>query len=200
MEKTVQAPVSASGTLVVDAISPERLAEIFRNAGYRVTLAEQNGRLQLMSASQGIGFVVRFGNPGGESGAHIDYTLSCALQVQGELPVDMVPSWNRTKRFARLAAHQQFLLLEMDVMVSGGVTERHLRSTIELWDRLLQEFLLHIRRRPTMAHEQATLDANASTVGQPATHAGSQRVETDGQGEADATHADQADDAEAGAQ
>jgi hypothetical protein len=164
--KTAATPVSDLGITVVEAVSPEQLAGIFRNAGYRVTLAEQNGRMQLMSASQGVGFVVRFGNPAAEADTHIDYTMSCALQVQGELPVDLVPAWNRTKRFARLAVHQQFLLLEMDVMVAGGVTERHLRSTIELWDRLVQEFLLHLRNRPAMTAAatpaQGAVDAAAS--------------------------------------
>lgn len=155
--------------VLIEAVSIEQLAEIFRRAGYRVTAAEQNGMVQLMSASQGVGFAMRFGNalprtPDAEP-AHLDYTLSCALQVQGELPADLVPGWNRTKRFARLASHGSFLVLEMDVVVAGGVTERHLRSTIELWDRLIQEFLLHLRNRPAMAAEQLATAQGEGTAG-----------------------------------
>ncbi|WP_193100232.1 YbjN domain-containing protein [Burkholderia sp. Z1] len=150
----------------IEAISADRLADVLRRAGYRVTAAEQNGTVQLMSASQGIGFAVRFGNPAtalapqgtdAEAAAqpYIDYTLSCVLQVQGELPTELVADWNRTKRFARLASHGPFLALEMDVVVAGGVSERYLRSTIELWDRLIQEFLLHLRNRPAMAEQDA---------------------------------------------
>ncbi|WP_233839111.1 YbjN domain-containing protein [Paraburkholderia sp. ZP32-5] len=158
------APVneSAPASVIVEAVSPTQLGDVFRAAGYRVTPTEQNGRVQLMSASQGVGFAVRFGNPGVEAGTHIDYTLSCTIQVQGDLPADLVPSWNRSKRFARLAVHQQFLVLEMDVMVAGGVSTRHLRSTIELWDRLMQEFLLHLRSRPTMAQAEAASAATPS--------------------------------------
>ncbi|WGY71638.1 YbjN domain-containing protein [Burkholderia cepacia] len=156
----------------IEAISADRLADVLRRAGYRVTAAEQNGMVQLMSASQGIGFAVRFGNPAAAlapQGAdaqlaalpYIDYTLSCVLQVQGELPVELVADWNRTKRFARLASHGQFLALEMDVVVAGGVSERYLRSTIELWDRLIQEFLLHLRNRPAMAEQEAAARAAA---------------------------------------
>ncbi|WP_321897358.1 YbjN domain-containing protein [Burkholderia cepacia] len=146
----------------IEAISAERLADLLRRAGYRVTVAEQNGAMQLMSASQGVGFAVRFGNPaaglvpqGTDAAAipYIDYTLSCVLQVQGDLPAELVANWNRTKRFARLASHGAFLALEMDVVVAGGVSERHLRSTVELWDRLIQEFLLHLRNRPAMAEQ-----------------------------------------------
>jgi hypothetical protein len=160
----------------IEAVGIEQLAQVFRAAGYRVTMAEQNGAVQLMSASQGVGFAVRFGNvaagfavpdaasqAGSQAAAqtatdalrYLDYTLSCVLQVQGELPADLVASWNRTKRFARLANHGPFLALEMDVVVAGGVSGRYLRSTIELWDRLIQEFLLHLRNRPAMAAQEA---------------------------------------------
>ncbi|WP_156125725.1 YbjN domain-containing protein [Paraburkholderia kururiensis] len=171
----------------IEAVSIEQLAQVFRAAGYRVTMAEQNGAVQLMSASQGVGFAVRFGNvaagfavpdAGLQAGTqaasravaqtatdalrYLDYTLSCVLQVQGELPADLVASWNRTKRFARLANHGPFLALEMDVVVAGGVSGRYLRSTIELWDRLIQEFLLHLRNRPAMAAQEAAARQDAA--------------------------------------
>lgn len=145
--------------VLIEAVSLDQLADIFRSAGYRVTVVEQNGASQLMSASQGIGFAVRGGNAlpqaSAPAAAYFDYTLSCTLQVQGDLPADLVPSWNRTKRFARLASHGAFLVLEMDVVAAGGVSERHLRSMTELWDRLIQELLLHLRNRPAMAAEEA---------------------------------------------
>ncbi|NYH20405.1 YbjN domain-containing protein [Paraburkholderia bryophila] len=166
------------GGELIEAVSIDRLAEILKAAGYRVTVAEQNGALQLMSASQGVGFSVRFGNAVQVAAAaatdpaavrYLDYTHSCVLQVQGELPMELVASWNRTKRFARLADHGPFLALAMDVIVAGGVTERYLRSTIELWDRLIQEFLLHLRNRPVLAEQQAdsrtTATVAAASVG-----------------------------------
>lgn len=166
-EQTNTADERAAHDAPIEAVSAERLAEILRRAGYRVTAAEQNGAMQLMSASQGVGFAVRFGNPAvGVPPAidaarivYLDYTLSCMLQVQGELPAELVANWNRTKRFARLASHGAFLALEMDVVVAGGVSERHLRSTVELWDRLIQEFLLHLRDRPTLAEQEAAARA-----------------------------------------
>ncbi|PQV46079.1 YbjN domain-containing protein [Paraburkholderia sp. BL21I4N1] len=164
----------APGSDLIEAVSIDRLADILKAAGYRVTVAEQNGAVQLMSASQGVGFSVRFGNPVQEASAatvvrYLDYTHSCVLQVQGELPRELVASWNRTKRFARLADHGPFLALEMDVIVAGGVTERYLRSTIELWDRLIQEFLLHLRNRPALAEQQAGSRATSAVAAPAAT-------------------------------
>ncbi|PFH29466.1 MULTISPECIES: YbjN domain-containing protein [Burkholderia] len=147
---------------LLEAVGIEQLADVFRAAGYRVTATEQNGAVQLMSASQGVGFAVRFGNavPAavGQDAAdarYLDYTLGCVLQVQGDLPAQLVADWNRTKRFARLASHGPFLALEMDVIVAGGVSTRYVRSTIELWDRMVQEFLLHLRNRPALAEQEA---------------------------------------------
>ncbi|KWF72262.1 MULTISPECIES: YbjN domain-containing protein [Burkholderia cepacia complex] len=154
---------------LIEAVGIEQLADVFRAAGYRVTATEQNGAVQLMSASQGVGFAVRFGNvvPAAQpqdaaDARYLDYTLSCVLQVQGELPAQLVADWNRTKRFARLASHGPFLALEMDVIAAGGVSTRYLRSTIELWDRMVQEFLLHLRNRPALAEQEAAARAAAA--------------------------------------
>ncbi|KDB08133.1 Sensory transduction regulator [Burkholderia sp. lig30] len=160
----------------IDSIDIEQLARVLRDAGYRVTAVEQNGVAQLMSASQGVGFSVRFGNaalpsqPGvaPDAARYIDYTLVCVLQVQGEMPAELVANWNRTKRFARLASHGAFLALEMDVIVAGGVSERYLRGTIELWDRLIQEFLLHLRSRPALAAQEADAHVARPAAGETA--------------------------------
>jgi hypothetical protein len=160
------------------SISVDELADLLRAGGYRVTPSEQNGHVQLMSASQGVGFAVRFGNPAPEEGHFFDYTIGCVMQVQGEIPAELVPSWARTKRFARLSAQGQFLVLEMDVVVSGGVSTQHLLSMGELWDRLMQEFVLHLRNRPAMAananHAESRQTAGAEAVSAAQEAAGEQ--------------------------
>nr|WKF56244.1 hypothetical protein HUO10_000694 [Paraburkholderia busanensis] len=164
-EQTKAAADASASNDLIEAVSIEQLADVLKAAGYRVTVAEQAGVVQLMSASQGIGFSVRFGNlaqgaVGQETVVrYLDYTLSCVLQVQGDYPQEWVASWNRTKRFARLADHGQFIALEMDVIVGGGVSVRHLRSTVELWDRLIQELLMHLRTRPVFAEQHAQTQA-----------------------------------------
>lgn len=145
-------------TTLIQSLSAAKLQEILQSMGYRVTSTEQNGMVQLLSATQGIGFAVRFGNPARTEGEFVDYTLSCALRVQGELPQGLVEAWNIGKRFARMAQQGTFLVLEMDVIAAGGVSENHLRATTELWDRLLQEFLLFLRQYATEA--QAAQDGH----------------------------------------
>jgi hypothetical protein len=152
-------------SLILD-VNAERLQELLQSAGYRVTVSEQNGMVQLLSASQGVGFAVRLGNPAAEDGHYLDYTLSCALRVQGELPAGLAERWNVEKRFARLTVQGAFLVLELDVILAGGVSENYLRATAELWDRLLQEFLLFLRANATSqaadagaAQEEAVAEA-----------------------------------------
>ncbi len=130
---------------MIETIDLQDLTTILQDAGYRTNESEQNGIKQLLSASQGIGFAVRPGNPVGDEQKMLDFTLSCALRIQGELPTDMVADWNRGKRFSRLSHQGDFLVLEMDVVVAGGVGAAHLRAQVELWDRLMREFLLYLR-------------------------------------------------------
>jgi hypothetical protein len=65
--------------------------------------------------------------------------------VQGELPAGLAELWNASRRFARLSVQGEFLVMEMDVVVAAGVSAEHLRSNLELWDRLLQEFIVYLR-------------------------------------------------------
>lgn len=133
-------------TTLIHSLSTTRLQELLQGMGYRVTHSEQNGQSQLLSATQGIGFSVRPGNPAPAQGEFVDYTLSCVLRVQGELPASLVEGWNTGKRFSRLSTQGTFLVMEMDVVVAGGVSENHVRAMAELWDRLLQEFVLFLRQ------------------------------------------------------
>jgi len=132
-------------TQLISHVSPQSLTEVLQAAGYRVNQTEQNGIVQLLSASQGIGYAVRFGNPAAEQGSYVDFTFSCALRVQGELPPGVAEQWNATRRFARLSLQGEFLVMEMDVVLAAGVSHDHLRGNLELWDRLLQEFIVYLR-------------------------------------------------------
>jgi len=151
---------------VIKTVSAETLSALLKDAGYRVSQTEQNGVTQLLSAAQGIGFAVRLGNkqPGSQA-EHIDFSFGCLLRTEGTVPAELIDSWNRTKRFCRLAKFDQFLALEMDVTVAGGVAQDHLRANVELWDRLLQEFILHLKQPLPTAAAGAAAPANALAPG-----------------------------------
>ena len=143
---------------LITSVTTQSLTELLQEAGYRVNQTEQNGIVQLLSASQGIGFAGRFGTPAAEQGDYVDFTYSCALRIQGELPEGLAQVWNASRRFARLSVQGEFLLMEMDVVVAG-VGATHLRSQLELWDRLLQEFIVYLRE---YSQQAAQLQAQAA--------------------------------------
>ncbi len=152
---------------LINSVTTESLTDLLQGAGYRVNQTEQNGIVQLLSASQGIGYAVRFGNPDREAGHYVDFTYSCALRVQGELPAGLAELWNASRRFARLSLQGEFLVMEMDVVVAG-VGETHLRSQLELWDRLLQEFIVYLREYSQQAAQlQAQAEAPQAAQSQP---------------------------------
>jgi hypothetical protein len=136
----------APGTEIITHVTAESIAEVLRRTGYRATIAVQGGAPQVQSAAQGLGFLVVFGNAApGLPGAWIDYTLQCLIALETELPAGLVEDWNRGMRFARLFRQDRLLVLSMDVMVAGGVTDAFLCAQCELWDRVIHDFVRHVR-------------------------------------------------------
>ncbi len=124
------------------------LREILQQAGYRVeTITDPVANIvYLRSATNGLAFDVRPGNRlAGDSESFADTAFTAVLQVQGELPLDLVNRWNATRRFARLQLSQPFLVLSLDVSVTGGVTANYLRAQIEIWDHLVQQLIAYLR-------------------------------------------------------
>jgi Putative bacterial sensory transduction regulator len=152
---------------LIATITPAALAEHLKNAGYRAAIQEQSGQVFLTSACQGVGFLARFGNPAeGQGGAFLDFSLSATLQMMGDPMPALAASWNQTRRFGRASLQGRFLVMEMDVTVAGGVTARHLRAQMELWDRLVQELLFHIRNGIAASQSAATPGEGGTTPAQ----------------------------------
>jgi hypothetical protein len=129
------------------SLTPQTMQEVLQSAGYRVESAtDPSGAIQLRSATNGLPFVVRFGNRvAGEETRHADASFTAVLQAQGSVPPDLLNQWNRSKRFGRLYSGENLLVLEMDFAVLGGVTRDNLRVQVNVWDSLVQEFLRYLR-------------------------------------------------------
>jgi hypothetical protein len=146
---------------IVLSFTPAALREVMQQAGYRVeALSDQTGATQLRSATNGVQFLVRFGNRfADESDAHVDAVLTTVLRLQAALPPALINQWNASRRFARLHGGEGSLALEMDISVVGGVSSNHLRAQIEIWDRMVQELLHYLRTVLASA-----TDTNSTTV------------------------------------
>jgi hypothetical protein len=132
---------------VITTLTLDSLRETLQQAGYRVEQVTDPvaNSPYLRSATGGLAFDIRPGNWLAGAEAFVDATFTAVLQVQGELPLDLVNRWNVTRRFARLQLSQPFLIFCLDVSVAGGVMPSHLRAHIEIWDRLVQELIAYLR-------------------------------------------------------
>jgi hypothetical protein len=136
--------MDTNGPLIAST-TPTAIAEILKASGYRANVVEHERYPQVQSAAQGLGFFVGFGNPAA-SGGYSDFSFHCWITIQGELPPHLIDGWNQNKRFARLYRQGQLLILTMDVIVAGGVAPSHLRAQIELWDRVIHDFMRHLKQ------------------------------------------------------
>ncbi|CAN7558662.1 YbjN domain-containing protein [Pseudorhodoferax sp. LjRoot39] len=127
------------------ALTADDMAEAIKAAGCAVTPIEQDGVVRLHSASHGVGFQVLWGNQLAP-GRYADLTFSCPLRVQGGvLPESVLADWHRSKRFARVALHGDFVVLEMDVVAAGGIAATHLAVMVQLWTQMMGQFFVHLR-------------------------------------------------------
>jgi hypothetical protein len=146
----------------------DALRDVLQQVGYRVEeVTDPVANVPyLRSATGGLAFDIRPGNrlADADDGSFVDAAFTAVLQIQGELPLDLVNRWNATRRFARLQLSQQFLVFCLDVSVAGGVMPNHLRAQIEIWDRLVQELIVYLRDelRQLTATNGATPAADAA--------------------------------------
>lgn len=150
---------------LLNTVTHVEVSDAIKNAGCAVTTNEQDGITRIHSASHGIGFQVLWGNAL-SAGQFVDFTLSCPLRIQGgTLPEGVLTEWHRTKRFARVALHGDFVVLEMDVMVAGGVTPANLEIGIQLWTQMMGQFFLHLRNfKPETAAPAEVAQAKADVA------------------------------------
>jgi hypothetical protein len=150
---------------IITKMTVDSLRENIQLAGYRVETATDPvvNTAYLRSATSGFVFDIRPGNRLDDADqSFLDVAFIAALQVQGELPLDIVNRWNVTRRFGRLQLSQPFLILSHDVSVAGGVAQTYLRAQVEIWDHLLQQLISYLREE---LPKIAGANANATAAG-----------------------------------
>lgn len=131
---------------IISTFTPGQLQALLQQQGYRVeVISDEAGGEQLRSATGGLTFYVRFGNRAEADSTFVDATFYAGLRVQGELPFEVINRWNSNRRFCRLQRSGDVLVLEMDISAVGGVSQRHLLAMVEIWDRLAQDLIRHLK-------------------------------------------------------
>lgn len=131
---------------IISTFTPPQFQTLLQQQGYRVEMiSDESGSQQLRSATGGLTFYVRFGNRAEAENSFVDATIYAGLRIQGELPFEVINQWNVNRRFCRLQRAGEVLVLEMDVSAVGGVSQRHLLAMAEIWDRLAQDLVRHLK-------------------------------------------------------
>lgn len=137
-------------------LSSEMVTVLLQKTGYRVELAgEQDGSPVLRSATGGVVFHITFSNPvSGLANTFQTARFFAALQIEGDLPLTIVNCWNASMRFGRLHVSGGLLVLDMDVIAAGGVTQAQFIGAVQIWDRLVQGLVAYLRDvLPKVANE-----------------------------------------------
>ena len=143
---------------VIMTIDSARLCAVLQGLGFRAEpFEDKNGFSCIRSATSGVAFTIRLGNraqPPAEGFTDFSY-IALIRMTEGPLPLERINEWNQQRRFCRLHGRDDFLVLDMDVFVAGGVTDGFLRASFALWDRVIQDFVLFLRGQ-TMAEAGQT--------------------------------------------
>lgn len=140
--------MTTSEPVLLETTDIQAIRDLLQSVGCRAEIlpaSDGNAASSVRSATSGIGFEIRLVGPLTPEGRGADLTFLAALRVEGVLPPTLINDWNTTRRFGRLALDGTVLVLSMDVLLAGGVGPAYLRTRLELWDRLLREFTLHLR-------------------------------------------------------
>ncbi|MES2031625.1 MAG: YbjN domain-containing protein [Pseudomonadota bacterium] len=131
---------------VLNSFTLESLRDLLQTVGYRVEIVPNGDMPLLRSSTAGFAFDIRPGNRlASEDGGYVDFTFSAWLNIEGELPLDVVNRWNALRRFGRLQVVPGYLAMTMDVSFIGGVMPNHLRAQVEIWDHLVQALVPYLR-------------------------------------------------------
>jgi hypothetical protein len=132
----------------IQTVDAGKLTEILQSMGFRAeSFDDANGTPCLRSATSGVGFTIRMGNRALPPAAGFtDFSYIAVIKImEGQFPIDRLNEWNRQRRFSKLHSRDDFLVLDFDVLVAGGVSEAYLRQSVGLWDRLIQDLVLFLR-------------------------------------------------------
>ncbi|MEI5677093.1 MULTISPECIES: YbjN domain-containing protein [unclassified Mesorhizobium] len=151
---------------LVSRITRGLLAEILGECGWKVTLEGNDEAPRIASAVNGVNFNIHFGTRCTDGDGWTDFTVSAPFAIDEEISSVLGAFWNRRNRFARVYRTDKQLLIEMDVIVAGGVSRDHLKYQFAVWNDLTTLFLRHLKAdHAVLARQSAARAAGLESAG-----------------------------------
>lgn len=146
-----ESTTSTATPALVEHLGIDGLTDLLQRAGFRANAASDGQRPLVQSAVQGLGFLLVPGNPARiAADRYVDFSFNCLIRLETPVPATLVDQWNENKRFGRCFQRDGLLVLAFDVMLAGGVADRFLLAQCEMWDRLMHDFIAHLRQTPAV--------------------------------------------------
>lgn len=150
------APDATRAPALIEHLGIDGLTDLLQRSGFRANAASDGQRPLVQSAVQGLGFLLVPGNPArAAADRYVDFSFNCLIKVDQRLPPALIDAWNESKRFGRCFQRDGLLVLAFDVMLAGGVSDRFLLAQCEMWDRLMHDFIAHLRQTPVTVADKA---------------------------------------------
>lgn len=128
------------------ASDPQGIATLMQAAGYRAEITtDGDGDPKILSSAEGANFSVYFyGCTTNKNCQSIQF--SAGFDLDSGLTLEQANDWNTNKRFGKVYLDDDWdPRIEMDINLAyGGVSEKNMRETLDIWSRLLAAFLTHI--------------------------------------------------------
>jgi hypothetical protein len=120
------------------------MQRILNTMGFDTELTRDDAGDPLISSSDnGLNFQVYFYNCSGDVCEAIQFYSGFTQSSNPD--AQSINEWNTTKRFGRAYRNSSGdSRVEMDALVTGGVTEQHIRNLASTWKIVLREFAQHI--------------------------------------------------------
>jgi hypothetical protein len=137
------APALTGG--MIDATSPQAIANLMQQAGYRAVVTTDNiGDPKIESSAAGADFSIYF--YGCENGQNcLSVQFSSGYDMPNGVSLQLINDWNATKRFSfAYLDNENDPFLNYDVNLYAGVSEQNFLESLSLWDTILADFHTHI--------------------------------------------------------
>ncbi len=125
-------PSGNAGQQVVTEFTPDQVASILRDAGYRAEIVHENEKYHILTGMGGYKVVLYLYCNNGKC-TSLDWDVS--FTAAPKYTLTLVNKWNREKRYAKAyIANDGAFYLEYSLDFSGGVTKQTLASSASLFD------------------------------------------------------------------
>lgn len=135
------APAAAQEELI-DGSNPDGVMRAARQYGSAALASQPDGNPMVTGRIDGIPYNVHFRNC---MDASMCKDINFRVGFLSKLSLETINGWNRTKRFARAYLDGEGdAILEMDVVLDGGVSEANMSEIFAYWRLSMKQFTSYI--------------------------------------------------------